>query len=153
MTEGGASQGSVTAVRGRLASTQICAEVLRTLDRIYATEGPDEPDLGLNVAYMTARTSIQRLAAARPWIVPAPTASRIREAIASIAAVHDPQALEAELLSFPTWVFGLLDRRRVDRQASHPGRVSRSAREHRRIGDRERSRSPAAHLLWTPTSS
>lgn len=145
MTERGASKGPVIVARGRLSSARICAEVLHTIDRIYASEGPDEPDLGLNVAYTTARASIQRLASARPWMVPASTASLIREAIASIAVMRDPQALEAELLSFPTWVFRLLDRRRLDR------RTSGSTGAHRRMGDLRRHQSPAARLVWVPT--
>ena len=145
MTERGARKGPVTAGWARASSSQICAEVLSTLDQIYATEGPDEPDLGLNVAYMTARTSILRLASARPWDVTAPTASLIRQTIASISAMRRPQELEAQLLSFPVWVFRLLDRRRIDRRAA------RSVRQHRRIGDRVLHRSHAARLVRTPT--
>jgi hypothetical protein len=78
---------------------------------MYALEGPDEPDLGLNISYLTACRAIGRLAVADPWDVPRQTARAIRGALARIEDLRDPRELEAELLSFPAWVLRALDRR------------------------------------------
>ena len=84
-------------VRGR-SSTTVCRDVLAALDRIYLTEGPDEPDLGLNVAYVSGRLSLQRLASAEAWRVPSGTAAAIREALAEILVTTRPGELERQLL-------------------------------------------------------
>jgi hypothetical protein len=97
------------------------------LDRLYVLEGPDEPDLGLNVAYVTASAAIRRLAGAEPWQLPVQTASAIRSAIASIASITDPVQLETQLLTFPAWVIRALDRRTGDYSPYRTGLVSRRA--------------------------
>lgn len=110
----------------------LCAEIVRAIDRMYAAEGPDEPDLGLNVTYVTARHSLQRLAAAKDWELPASVAESIRARLGVIASAKDPERLERELLSFPAWALRNLDRRRVPRHAVH------SSVPQRREGDRLR---------------
>jgi hypothetical protein len=97
-------------VHGR-SSTTVCRDVLAALDRIYLTEGPDEPDLGLNVAYVSGRLSLQRLASAEAWRVPSSTVAAIREALAEMLVTTRPGELERQLLTFPAWVLKRLDRR------------------------------------------
>jgi hypothetical protein len=111
-------------------SSSICCEVLVTLERMFALEGPDEPDLGLNVSYLSSCRALSRLALAEPWEVPGQTADAIRRALARIEEMRDPHQLERQLLTFPVWVLQVLDRRRADRSTSTgPGL-------HRRFGDR-----------------
>lgn len=95
-----------------VASNAICREVLTTLERVFAAEGPDEPDLGLNITYVTARAWFRRLAEAEPWEIDRQKVMAIRALLAQIAAVQDPEKLGAQLLSFPSSVLPLLDRRR-----------------------------------------
>jgi hypothetical protein len=103
---------------------------------MFLLEGPDEPDLALNVTYMTARRALGRLALAEPWEIPGHEADMIHAALVRAEATHDPHVLEMQLLSLPTWVLRLLERRRADRSAgagsiSRPGPLPR-----RRSGDR-----------------
>jgi hypothetical protein len=99
--------------------------VLTALDRIYLAEGPDEPDLGLNVAYVGGRLSLQRFVAAEAWRVPAATATTIRDATAAMAAMTRPGELERQLQTFPGWVLRLLDRRDPSRPVSERVAASR----------------------------
>lgn len=122
--------------RGR-SSAAICAEVLRAIDRIYRAEGPDEPDLGLNVAYVTARRTLERLAAAKAWVPPASVRWSIRARLRVVESITDPVRLETELLTFPTWAIRLLDRRGAERS-----NVARST-PRRRAGDRPQTRPQA----------
>jgi hypothetical protein len=99
------------------------------MDWAFAAEGPDEPDLGVNVVYVTARRRLERLASAEAWEVPAATERTIRSRLRSIASIDDPRRLEAELLSIPSRVIDLLDRRMSSRPVTGAG-------HRRRIGDR-----------------
>jgi hypothetical protein len=117
-------------------SRVLCHEVIRVMDRVFAAEGPDEPDLGVNVVYVMARRKLERLASAEVWVVPAATERAIRSRLRSIASIDDPLRLEAELLSIPSRVIDLLDRRtRV--------RPTMSAGHRRRIGDRQPTQTAA----------
>lgn len=111
-------------------SVTLCAEILRAIDRIYAVEGADEPDLALNVTYVTTRRSLQRLASAEAWEPPAPVAAAIRARLRFLEAIRDPERLMSELLSFPTWALRSLDRRDAWR------RPQAGATPRRRAGDR-----------------
>ena len=111
--------------RRGVSSSALCREVLAALDRVFLAEGPDEPDLALNIAYVRGRRSLQRLASARPWTVPADTASAIREAIAAMLGSTRPGELERKLQSFPGWVLRSLDRRDPSGLAGVPTRRSR----------------------------
>lgn len=102
----------VTAPRATVLSNAFCHEILTALEGVYAAEGPDEPDLGLNIAYATSRRSLCRLARAEPWEVPHDAVESIRHMLADVAAIRDREALDAQLLSFPGRVLHLLDRRR-----------------------------------------
>ena len=108
----------MTRRRVRVLSSALCREVLATLDRIFVAEGPDEPDLALNVAYVSARVSLLRLAAAEAWVVPALTVATIREKMLSMLAATRPGDLERQLLSFPGWALRALDRRDPRRPAT-----------------------------------
>ena len=99
-------------------SSALCREVLAALDRVFAAEGPDEPDLALNVAYERARLSLSRLAAAEAWIVPRTTVLAVREMMAAMLAATRPGELERQLLSFPAWALRTLDRRDPRRPAT-----------------------------------
>jgi hypothetical protein len=101
-----------------VSSSTLCRDVLAALERVFMTEGPDEPDLALNIAYVRGRLSLQRLASATPWTVPADTAAAIRDAIAAMLASTRPGELERQLLSFPGWVLRALDRRRAPRSVA-----------------------------------
>ena len=116
--------------RTRRTSAVLCAEILRAIDRMYAIEGPDEPDLGLNVSYVTTRRSLERLATAEAWEPPDSTADSIRRRLRSLECIDDPMRLETELLSLPLWALRMLDRRRNGR----PDRAGPVPR--RRAGDR-----------------
>jgi hypothetical protein len=102
--------------RHETTSCALCDEVIRMMDRAYASEGPDEPDLGLNVAYVTARRSLQRMASAEGWELPQTTIDAVRAKLHVIATSRGPRHLECELLSVPRWVLKLVDRRQVGRQ-------------------------------------
>ena len=115
-------------------SSSICSEVLRSLERMFALEGPDEPDLGLNVSYLTSCRALNRLVRAEPWEVPRQTVVLIRKAVVMIDDMRDPRELEIQLLSFPAWVLGIMERRRAYREGAGSG-------PQRRAGDRLR---PAA---------
>ena len=109
-------------------SSALCGEVLAALERLFVTEGPDEPDLALNVTYARARLALSRLATAEAWIVPRTTALAIREMMASLLAITRPGELERQLLSFPAWALRALDRRDPGRPLSErlPARRRRS---------------------------
>ncbi len=92
-------------------SSAICRDVLTTLELIFITEGPDEPDLGLNIAYTASRTSLRRLETAEPWELPQYAVRTIRRLLAEVADIHDPEALETQLLSLPGRVLRLVERR------------------------------------------
>jgi hypothetical protein len=124
---------------------------LGSLERVFALEGPDEPDLGLNVSYLTSCRALSRLALAEPWEVPRQTVEPIRRALAMIEEMRDPHELESQLLSFPAWVLRVLERRGVERAAAGPGPQRRAAAgpgpqrraaagpgPQRRVGDRLR---------------
>ncbi len=111
-------------------SSAICIEVLSTLRQVFAREGPDEPDLGLNIAYATARASLHRLVDAEPWEVPGEIAQSIRHRLDHVVAIVDPEELDTQLLSLPGWVWLLLDRR------SQPGSPQGGPIFFRRAGDR-----------------
>jgi hypothetical protein len=128
-------------------SSAICEEVLAALDRIFTAEGPDEPDLGLNVAYERARLALSRLAAAEAWVVPRNTALAIRETIAAMLAAKRPGELERQLLSFPAWALRLLDRRDPRRPA--PERVD----ARRRVSDVLSLAASPAYPAANPSSS
>ena len=115
--------------RRGVSSSALCREVLAALDRVFLAEGPDEPDLALNIAYVRGRRSLQRLASARSWTVPADTAAAIREAIAAMLGPTRPGELERQLQSFPGWVLRSLDRR------DPSGLAGGSTRRSRRQGD------------------
>jgi hypothetical protein len=109
---------------------------MSALERMYALEGPDEPDLCLNVSYLTSCRALGRLERAEPWEVPRHVADMIDAALARAAATRDPHVLAMQLLSLPVWVLRLLDRRGADR-GSPGGPPSRSAPlPRRRSGDR-----------------
>jgi hypothetical protein len=110
-------------------SAALCAEILGAVDRIYALQGPDEPDLGLNVTYVTTRRSLQRMATAQEWQPPASAAHEIHARLRSLESVEDPTRLGIELSSLPMWAFSLLDRRRPGRQ------VATGSMPRRRAGD------------------
>ena len=114
-------------------SAALCTEILAAVDRIYALQGQDEPDLGLNVSYVTTRRSLLRLATATEWQPPASTANEIHDRLRSLESIEDPTRLEGELLSLPMWALRILDRRRPGRQ------VATGPIPHRRAGDRPRS--------------
>ena len=97
-------------------STAICREALTTLRQVFVREGPDEPDLGLNIAYVTACASLGRLGDADPWEVSGETAQTIRHRLSEVVAMDDPDELGAQLLSVPGWVLRVLDRRRPSSQ-------------------------------------
>lgn len=114
-------------------SAALCTEILGAVDRIYPLQGPDEPDLGLNVTYFTTRRSLLRLASAKEWEPPAAAASEIRDRLRSLEPIEDPTRLEVELLSLSLWALRILDRRRPGRQ------VVTGPVPHRRAGDHPRS--------------
>jgi hypothetical protein len=120
----------VTRRRTDALSTSICNEVLCSLERAFSLEAPDEPDLGLNVSYLTSCRALSRLALAEPWEVPRQTVDAIRKAVARIDEMRDPYELEKQLLSFPGWVLRVLDRRRRDQ------RVAVASPLRRRVSDR-----------------
>lgn len=103
--------------RAETLSSSIYREVLVSLERIFVEEGPDEPDLGLNISYLSSCRALSRLALAEPWEVPGQTADSIWRALARIGEMRDPHELEKQLLTFPVWVLRTLDRRRRDRRA------------------------------------
>lgn len=113
-------------------SSSLCREALTALDRIFALEIPDEPDLGLNITYWHARAALLRLARAEPWRVSRRTVHAIRHLLAEVGQVTDPQALEAQLEAVPRHVIELLDRRRPHRGLPLGG-------HRRRASDRSRS--------------
>jgi len=119
-------------------SSSICSEVLCTLERAFSLEAADEPDLGLNVSYLTGCRALSRLALAEPWEVPRQTVDAIRKAVARIDEMRDPYELEKQLLSFPGWVLRVLDRRRRDHQAA------RQSSLRRRVSDRQSTSATAA---------
>jgi hypothetical protein len=114
-------------------SAALCSEILAAVDRIYAIQGLDEPDLGINVTYVTTRRSLLRLARAKEWQPPASTADQIHDRLRSLESIHDPTRLECELLSLPMWALRILDRRRPGTQ------VATGPIPHRRAGDRPRT--------------
>ena len=121
--------------RSTRSSSAICRDVLTTLEQIFVAEGPDEPDLGLNIAYTASRTSLRRLEKAEPWELPQYAVRTIRRLLAEVAEIHDPEALETQLLSLPGRVLRLVERRR--------NRVRpRSIGHLRRAGDR-----PELHVV------
>jgi hypothetical protein len=127
-------------------SSALCREVLAALDRVFVAEGPDEPDLGLNVAYERARLALSRLAAAEAWVVPRNTAQAIRETMTAMLAAR-PGELERQLLSFPTWALRVLDRRDPRRPAGErlPAR--------RRVSDMMSLGAVPAYPAASPTAS
>jgi hypothetical protein len=108
----------VTRRRTDTLSSSICGEVLCTLERAFSLEAADEPDLGLNVSYLTSCRALSRLALAEPWEVPRQTVEAIRRAVARIDEMRDPYELEKQLLSFPAWVLRMLERRQLDHRAA-----------------------------------
>jgi hypothetical protein len=114
-------------------SAVLCAEILRAVDRIYAVQGPDEPDLGLNVTYVTTRRSLLRLATAKEWELPASTADEIHDRLRSVESTEDPTRLEVELLSLPMWALRVLDRRQPGRQVATGPVPRRRAGDHPRV--------------------
>jgi hypothetical protein len=120
--------------------------VLAALDRIFAAEGPDEPDLCLNVAYERARVALSRLAAADAWVVPRTTALAIRETMAAMLTAR-PGELERQLLSFPAWALRVLDRRDPRRPASERLPAQRRASDAMSLG------AVPAYPAASPTSS
>ncbi len=125
------TEADVDTHQATMSSTAICRQVLMTLEQIFIAEGPDEPDLGLNIAYSASRTSFRRLEAAEPWELRYDVAQTIRGLLAQVADIHDPEVLETQLLSLPGRVLGLVDRRR---NRLHPRGVTHL----RRAGDRPR---------------
>ncbi|HSM33628.1 MAG TPA: hypothetical protein VK987_06030 [Anaerolineae bacterium] len=111
----------------------LCAAILRTIDRIYAAEGPDEPDLGLNVTWVTTRRSLARLATAEAWEPPASTADAICSRLRSLESIDDPVRLETELLSLPMWTLRMLDRRRAGRPVAAGPMPRRRAGDQRNV--------------------
>ena len=97
--------------RGATLSSSLCAEAIAALDRIFALASPDEPDLGHNVTYVSAKQWLRRMASAEPWLVPAATASRVRRVLAAAWATDDPRALEVQLETFRNRVISRLDPR------------------------------------------
>jgi len=122
----------VPARQATVQSTAICREALTTLRQVFVREGPDEPDLGLNIAYVTACASLRRLRDADPWEVSGEAAQTIRHRLSEVVAIDDPEELDAQLLSVPAWVLRLLDRRRPSSQQTSELVLSR------RAGDRIR---------------
>jgi hypothetical protein len=120
--------------------------VLAALDRVFVAEGPDEPDLCLNVAYERARLALSRLAAAEAWVVPRTTALAIRETMTAMLAAR-PGELERQLLSVPAWALHVLDRRDPRRPADErlPAR--------RRVSDVTSLRTAPAYPAASPTAS
>lgn len=102
----------MSARQATVQSAAICHEALTTLRQVFVREGPDEPDLGLNIAYVTACAKLRRLGDADPWEVSGEIAQTIRHRLSEVVAIDDPEELDAQLLSVPGWVLRVLDRRR-----------------------------------------
>lgn len=97
--------------RSTRSSSAICRDVLTTLEQIFIAAGPDEPDLGLNIAYTASRTSLRRLEVAEPWELSQDAVRTIRHLLAEVADINDPEALKTQLLSLPGRVLHLVERR------------------------------------------
>ena len=91
----------MSARQATVLSNAICGEVLAVLRQVFSREGPDEPDLGLNIAYVTACVSLHRLSSADPWEVPGETAQTIRHLLSEVGEIDDAGRLDAQLLSLP----------------------------------------------------
>ena len=120
-------------------SSSLCSEALAALDRMYALDCADEPDLGHNITYAYARRLLDRLARAEPWHVPPQVVTMVRGLVTSASATSDPYELESQLDAFSQRVVRALDRRL-------PGRPDMSSRHPlRRAGDLARAGAIRAH--------
>jgi hypothetical protein len=112
----------VAAARGATLSSSLCAEALAALDRLFTMACPDEPDLGHNVTYVSARQWLRRIAATEPWTVPPTTVAAVRRVLAAAWSTDDPRALEAQLSAFRARVITRLERKVSRRDPSQPPR-------------------------------